>query len=296
MSDTEIIDADVVPEPAPETPTTALAVFDNNAGAIIRAEQPEEILAKATVIANALKGLIDGQGLAASMGGGKKHVEVGAWQACGALLGALGGQALHAETLWTRAVSDGKGGFNRTTYTASVDHYKWVDRKKVLDSTTTYDVDGLDWEACVEVRTASGAVVGRAEGMVSRSEEKWSRREDYALRSMAETRAESRAYRKAIGWIVHLAGYNPTPAEEMPTPVETGPPFGAELPAAHKQRVGNALYDLLVDDGKEPNVQALVTLITEDAGGYFPAIVGKALLRVEAAGRALRATPEPEPS
>lgn len=286
----EIVDGDVVhgepeaePEVAPQQ-SMALAVVDAASGAIIRADQPEEILTKATAIANALKGLIDGQGLAVSMGGKRKHVEVSAWQACGALLGALGGQALHAESVWTRRVSDGAGGFHRTTYTASVDHFKWVDGRKQLASTTTYEVDGFDWEACVEIRTGSGFVVGRAEAMVSRTEEKWSRRDDYAVRSMAETRAESRAWRKAAGWIVAIAGYNPTPAEEMPGAEPAGPPYGPELPQEHRQRVGQALCSLLEIPGEPlPDVQPLVKQLIDDAGGYLPAIVGKALLRVDKA-------------
>jgi hypothetical protein len=86
-----------------------------SAGAIIRADQPEEILAKAHQIAKPLADLIESAGLAANVGGRRKHVEVGGWQACGTMLGALGGQPLHAETIWTRRVIGDDGGFHRTT-------------------------------------------------------------------------------------------------------------------------------------------------------------------------------------
>lgn len=239
MPETEtVVDAEVVPEnpppeeqelpPAAPPASTAIAVVEPRAGAIIAAENPDEIIVKATQIANALKGLIDGQNLAASMGGGRKHVEVGAWQACGTLLGALGGQPLHAETVWTRRVMGEDGHPIRTQYTATVKRYHRKDQGGGVREETTYDVDGHDWEACVEVKTPSGVIVGRAEAMVSRTEETWSRRDDYAVRSMAETRAESRAWRKAIGWVVHMAGYNPTPAEEMGGGSNVPP---AELPA-----------------------------------------------------------------
>lgn len=292
MSDTEVVDAEIVPdapEPTPEpVVSTAVAIIDSSAGAIIRADQPEEILAKAHQIAKPLADLIESAGLAANVGGRRKHVEVGGWQACGTMLGALGGQALHAETIWTRRVAGDDGGFHRTAYTAEVHHFKWVNNQKQLASTTTYEVNGFDWEACVEIRTAGGVVVGRAEAMVSRSEEKWSRRDDYALRSMAETRAESRAWRKAIGWIVHLAGYNPTPAEEMghsPGDEPAAPPFGDALPDEHKQRVGEAIYALINDPSTdvEPDAAAVAALIIRDAGGYFPRIVARALLHVEKA-------------
>jgi hypothetical protein len=131
--------------------------------------------------------------------------------------------------------------------------------------------------------------------MVSRAEEKWSRRDDYALRSMAETRAESRAWRKAIGWIVHLAGYNPTPAEEMghtPGAEPAAPPFGDALPKERNQRVGQAIAKLLEIPGCDPpDVEAIVKLILDDAGGYFPVIVGRALLHVEKALSARQVVP-----
>ena len=39
--------------------------------------------------------------------------------------------------------------------------------------------------------------------------------EEYAIASMAQTRAIGKAYRNAFGWLMKLAGYEATPAEEM---------------------------------------------------------------------------------
>ena len=36
------------------------------------------------------------------------------------------------------------------------------------------------------------------------------------MMSMAQTRALGKAYRMALGWIMKMAGYEATPAEEMP--------------------------------------------------------------------------------
>lgn len=72
------------------------------------------------------------------------------------------------------------------------------------------------WEARVEARTLAGAVVGAAEASCSRSESTWKNRDDYALRSMAQTRATSKALRQPLGFVMQLAGFDPTPAEEMP--------------------------------------------------------------------------------
>jgi hypothetical protein len=72
------------------------------------------------------------------------------------------------------------------------------------------------WEARVEARTLTGAVVGAAEAECLRTERTWKSRDDYALRSMAQTRAVSKALRGPLGFVVTLAGFEATPAEEMP--------------------------------------------------------------------------------
>jgi hypothetical protein len=71
------------------------------------------------------------------------------------------------------------------------------------------------WEARVEARTRDGAVVGAAEAHCLRSESNWSNRDDFALRSMAQTRATSKALRQPLGFVMTLAGFEATPAEEM---------------------------------------------------------------------------------
>lgn len=84
------------------------------------------------------------------------------------------------------------------------------------------------WEARVEARTLSGAVVGAAEAECLRSENQWKSRDDYALRSMAQTRATSKALRQPLGFVVSLAGFDPTPAEEMPREPRGGSGSGYE--------------------------------------------------------------------
>tara|TARA_R100000808_G_scaffold2439_1_gene9711 strand:- start:13200 stop:14255 length:1056 start_codon:yes stop_codon:yes gene_type:complete len=71
------------------------------------------------------------------------------------------------------------------------------------------------FEARVEARTLNGSVIGAAEAQCLTSEKQWSNREDFALRSMAQTRATSKAMRMPLGFIMQLAGFDATPAEEM---------------------------------------------------------------------------------
>ena len=72
------------------------------------------------------------------------------------------------------------------------------------------------YEAYVElVRTTDGMVIGGASAICTREERNWHNRDEYALKSMATTRATGKAYRLAFSWIMNLAGYESTPAEEM---------------------------------------------------------------------------------
>ena len=67
--------------------------------------------------------------------------------------------------------------------------------------------------------------------MCSRAERNWTRSEDYAIRSMAQTRAMSKALSGPLRFIVTLSGLSGTPAEEANT--ET---YG---PARHAKEIGS---------------------------------------------------------
>jgi hypothetical protein len=72
------------------------------------------------------------------------------------------------------------------------------------------------WEARAVARTLAGNVVGAAEAMCTANEGRWRSADPYAVRSMAQTRAVSKALRLPLGFLMHLAGYSATPAEEVP--------------------------------------------------------------------------------
>jgi hypothetical protein len=83
----------------------------------------------------------------------------------------------------------------------------------------TTEQDGI-YTAIVELaRIRDGAIIGRASAECG-EEEPWASRPRYARRSMAQTRATGKACRLAFSWIMKLAGYEPTPAEEMPSEQE----------------------------------------------------------------------------
>ncbi len=67
-------------------------------------------------------------------------------------------------------------------------------------------------------RMDTGAVICEAEGFVGDDERTWAKRDEYAKRAMAQTRAISRACRSAFAFVVTMmdAGLETTPAEEVP--------------------------------------------------------------------------------
>jgi hypothetical protein len=77
--------------------------------------------------------------------------------------------------------------------------------------------DNGTWEAKVEiVRNRDKTIVADGSAICGIDEPTWAKKPEYARRSMAITRATGKAYRSAFSFISVLAGYSPTPAEEMP--------------------------------------------------------------------------------
>lgn len=60
-----------------------------------------------------------------------------------------------------------------------------------------------------------GMEVSAAEAMCLNDEPNWKSKPLFQLRSMAQTRACAKALRNCLAWVVVLAGYRPTPAEEI---------------------------------------------------------------------------------
>lgn len=72
------------------------------------------------------------------------------------------------------------------------------------------------WMAQVEiVNKKDDKVVGAGFAICSKDEDKKKSFDEYAVLSMAQTRAIGKAYRNLIGWVMKLTGYESTPAEEM---------------------------------------------------------------------------------
>jgi len=72
------------------------------------------------------------------------------------------------------------------------------------------------YESTAEViRNLDGMVVSAAESMCLNDERLWKDKPLFQLRSMAQTRSCAKALRNVLAWVAVLAGFKPTPAEEM---------------------------------------------------------------------------------
>lgn len=141
---------------------------------------PKAVIETATAIATELAKVIKKQNLF-SIIQGKEFVRVEGWTTLGAMLGVTPRELEN--------VADENG-----VYTAIVEL----------------------------VRNSDGSIIGRASAECGSPDEldkngkpTWANRAAYARRSMAATRATGKAYRLAFSWIMALAGYEVTPAEEM---------------------------------------------------------------------------------
>lgn len=71
------------------------------------------------------------------------------------------------------------------------------------------------YRAEVSLRDKDGNQVGYGVAICSNKEAGKSGFDEYAVASMAQTRAVGKAFRMKIGWLLKVAGYETTPAEEM---------------------------------------------------------------------------------
>jgi hypothetical protein len=107
--------------------------------------------------------------------------------------------------------------------------------------------------ARAEARTLAGALVGAAEGECSRVESRWKTAEPYAVRSMASTRAISRALQAPLRHIAVLAGYEGAAAEEMP-PDEAEPTSPADPVAASPYQLERIRTSIRTLQGADPEI------------------------------------------
>lgn len=76
------------------------------------------------------------------------------------------------------------------------------------------EVEEVKYLAEVQLRTTGGQVISTAQAICSDAERTKRGNEEYAIFSMAQTRATGKAFRLAFSWLIKMAGYEATPGEE----------------------------------------------------------------------------------
>lgn len=138
-------------------------------------QEPEQIIDRATKVANRLVDIVE-KGKLYNNIQGKKFVRAEGWTAMAAMLGV----------------------FPSTEYCRKLDR----------EGETIY-------EAKIVLMHISGQQVGSGEALCSSKEKNWSNRDEYTIKSMAQTRAVGKACRLSFSWIMAMAGYEACNAEEM---------------------------------------------------------------------------------
>lgn len=134
---------------------------------------------------------------------------------------------------------------------------------KSLDNLST-DKE-IKYQATVElIRVSDGTTVGGGVAICSNLESKRKGAEEYVIASMAQTRAIGKAYRNIFGFLMKMAGYEPTPTEDMETNTSTGDSSDPEI------------YDKIQAVKTKTELQAIVGKLTADElKTYLPEIQSK---------------------
>ena len=143
---------------------------------------PREVADSASEQAKTLMDIVDQQNLYVVVQG-KKYLMVEAWETIGAF------NSVGSDTEWIRE------------FTIGDELVGWQAKVNLVDSRT-----GIQVGSGISVCGLDEFVAKGKKGVAQHN----------AVMSMAQTRATSKAYRAKYSWVAVLAGYQPTPAEEMP--------------------------------------------------------------------------------
>ena len=88
---------------------------------------------------------------------------------------------------------------------------EWT-KPRFQEGTTNNIILGYEAKAIVY---KNGQIISSAEASCLRNETNWKTKPEFQLKSMVQTRAMAKALRNVFAWVVVLAGFKPTPAEEM---------------------------------------------------------------------------------
>ncbi len=163
-----------------ETAALGLVERPDKLDALAVNRPPDVVLKEAQKAAKALSKVIEAKPRKVVFNG-KTYLQFEDWQTLGRFYGVT------AVSLSTKYVEYGEGDFKVCGFEARAD----------------------------ALLVSSNQVISSAEAMCLNDEPNWSRKPLFQLKSMAQTRACAKALRNVLAWVVVLAGYAPTPSEEI---------------------------------------------------------------------------------
>lgn len=111
----------------------------------------------------------------------------------------------------------------------------------VEDLTTEKEIKYSAW---VEIkRLSDGKTMAKGYAICSNKEGSKRAFDEYAICSMAQTRAEGKAFRMLLSWLMKAAGFEATPAEEMDFAKQPEPDFSDVPTEPERQILRNLVYD-----------------------------------------------------
>lgn len=227
---------------------------------------PAEVIAAATEAANALAPVIEQQKLSMTIAG-KPYVLQEGWNTLAALTGAVSyGQAPVIVLPWPGMDTEPPDP-GREPRRASPDYPAWEQARRLRELWDMRAMGRMFGFKATFVAMKHGEQIGSGEGLCTRAEKNWRDRDDFALMGMANTRARRSALRGPLGFVVSLAGYESTPAEDMPAePTPT-------LDRAALRELGEALAEVWPELAPDD----FLAVLGRKFRGPMPEAVGTAL-------------------
>lgn len=137
-------------------------------------------------------------------------------------------------------------------------HYQWKDRKNNPREKKTQH---FKYRAQVEIRRfADDKVLSRGSMVCTNDEFGKHEFSEYAIESMSQTRAEGKAWRMLLAWVMKAAGFEQTPAEEM----EEAKEFYDNCPGpAEKKMLIDLVYSSTLTEDKKAEALATIAGCTD---------------------------------
>lgn len=125
------------------------------------------------------------------------------------------------------------------------------------------DEKEVKYMATVEVRRISDdKIMSRGVAVCTNKEFSKKSFDEYAILSMAQTRAEGKAFRMLLSWIMKAAGFEATPAEEMDFAKQPEPDFSDVPDEGERQILRNLVYSSDLNNEEKEAAMTAIDLCT----------------------------------